>query len=105
MRTLSANNTNGLLRDMRIENADVARSKVRNYIVGTRSRHGKIASITLDEDTKGPDRNGAWIIKGTYVTEEGDTQDFAASVTSKGEVLMAALSPPGNKNSPKTSKR
>jgi len=90
---------------MRIENADVARSKVRNYIVGTRSRHGKIASITLDEDTKGPDRNGAWIIKGTYVTEEGDTQDFAASVTSKGEVLMAALSPPANKNSPKTSKR
>lgn len=90
---------------MRIENADVARSKVRNYIVGTRSRHGKIASITMDEDTKGPDHNGAWTIKGTYVTEEGGSQDFVASVTSKGEVLMAGAPTSGNKNSPKISRR
>jgi hypothetical protein len=89
---------------MRIENADDARSKVRKYIVGTRSRHGKIASITMDQDTKGPDDNGAWTIKGTYVTEEGDTQNFVASVTSKGEVLMTGP-PPGNRNSPKTGRR
>lgn len=90
---------------MRIENADDAKSKVRKYIVGTRSRHGKIASITIEEDTKGPDDKGAWNIKGSYVTENGDTEDFVASVTSKGEVLMGGVPPPGNKNSPKTSRR
>ncbi|HUK50087.1 MAG TPA: hypothetical protein VLV18_03550 [Terriglobales bacterium] len=90
---------------MRIENADDARSKVRNYIVGTRSRHGKIASITMNDDMKGPDDDGAWSIKGTFVTEEGDKQDFVASVTSKGEVLMSSVPPAGNKNSPKTNRR
>ena len=90
---------------MRISNANDARSTVRKYIVGTRSRHGKIASITIDEDTKGPDHKGAWTISGTYVTEDGDTQDFVASVTSKGEVLMGGVAPLGNKNPPKASRR
>ena len=90
---------------MRIGNANDARSTVRKYILGTRTRHGKIASITIDEDTKGPDHKGAWTIKGTYVTEDGDTQDFVASVTSKGEVLMGGAPPPGIKNSTKTSRR
>jgi hypothetical protein len=90
---------------LRIGNANDARSTVRKYILGTRSRHGKIASITIDEDTKGPDDKGAWTIKGAYVTEDGDTQDFVASVTSKGEVLMGGVPPPENKNPPKTSRR
>jgi len=90
---------------MRIENADDAKSKVRNYIVGTRSRHGKIASITMNEDTKGPDQNGSWKVEGTYVTEEGDTQDFVASVTSKGEVLMTGVPASRNKSFPRTSRR
>jgi hypothetical protein len=90
---------------LRIGSADDAKSKVRKYIVGTRSRHGKIASITIDEDTKGPDDKGAWTIKGTYVTEDGGKEDFVASVTSKGEVLMGGVAPSGNKNPPKTSRR
>ncbi len=89
---------------MRIGNANDAKSKVRKYIVGTRSRHGKIASITLGEDTKGPDEKGAWTVKGTYVTEDGETEDFVASVTRKGEVLMGTA-PSGNKNPPKTRRR
>jgi len=90
---------------LRIETANDARSTVRKYIVGTRSRHGKIASITIDEDTKGPDDKGAWTIKGAYVTEAGDTQDFVASVTSKGEVLMGSVPPSSAKNRPKTGRR
>jgi len=90
---------------LRIENANDARSTVRKYIVGTRSTHRKIASITMDEDTKDPDTNGAWTIKGTYVTEDGDTQNFVASVTRKGEVLMGALPPPANKNPSRISRR
>jgi hypothetical protein len=86
---------------MRIENANDAKSTVRKYIVGTRSRHRKIASVTMDEDTKDPDNKGTWTIKGTYVTEDGDAQDFVASVTRKGEVLMSA--PPLSSN--KTSRR
>jgi hypothetical protein len=78
---------------------------VRKYIVGTRSRHGKIASITIDEDTKGPDHAGAWAIKGTYVTEDGDKQDFVASVTRKGEVIVGGVAPSGKKNPPKASRR
>jgi hypothetical protein len=90
---------------LRIGNANDARSKVRKYIVGTRSRHGKIASITIDENTKGPDHTGTWTTKGTYVTEDGDAQDFVASVTRKGEVLMGGISPLGNKNPPKATRR
>ena len=90
---------------MRIGNADDAKSKVRKYIVGTRSRHGKIASITIGDDTKGPDDKGTWTVKGTYVTENGDTEDFAASVTREGEVLMGGVAPSGNKYAPKTGRR
>jgi len=48
---------------------DDAKSVVRKYIIGTRSRHGKIASITIEEEPKGPDDKGVWIVKGTFVTE------------------------------------
>lgn len=61
---------------------------VRKYIIGTRSRHGKIALIMMDQEAKGPDDKGIWTIKGTYVTEEGDKEEFTASVTSRGEVVM-----------------
>ncbi len=40
---------------MRIENEADAKGVVRKYINGTRSRHGKIASIVMDEESKGPD--------------------------------------------------
>ena len=73
---------------MRIGNPDDAKSLARKYITGTRSRHGKIASITIEEETKGPDEKGAWIVKGTFVTEDGDKEEFTASVTSRGEVIM-----------------
>jgi len=78
---------------------------VRKYLVGTRSRHGKIASITIGEDTKGPDEKGAWTIKGNYVTEDGETEDFEASVTRKGEVLMSSIAPSDSKNRPKIRRR
>jgi hypothetical protein len=90
---------------LRIGNADDAESTVRKYIVGTRSRHGKIASITIGEGTKGPDDKGAWTIKGTYVTEEGDREEFVASVTYKGEVIMGGVAPSGKKSPPKASRR
>jgi hypothetical protein len=62
---------------------------VRKYIVGTRSRHGKIASITMDEEAKGPDAKGIWNVTGMFVTEEGDKEKFVASITARGEVIMA----------------
>jgi len=64
---------------------------VRKYIIGTRSRHGRIASILMEQETKGPDDKGVWTIRGTYVTEEGEKEQFTASVTSRGEVLMINL--------------
>jgi len=76
---------------LRIENAEDAKSMVRKYIIGTRSRHGKIASILMEQETKGPDGKGVWTIRGTYVTEEGEKEQFTASVTSRGEVLMINL--------------
>lgn len=79
---------------MRIESADEAKSVVRKYIVGTRSRHRKIESIMIDEDAKGPDEKGMWTIRGTYVTVEGDKEEFDANVTSRGEVMMIARKPP-----------
>ena len=73
---------------MRIENEVDAKGVVRKYINGTRSRHGKIASIMMDEESKGPDGKGVWTIKGSYVMEDGDKEQFTASVTSRGEVLL-----------------
>ena len=73
---------------MRIENEADAKGMVRKYINGTRSRHGKIASIMMDEESKGPDEKGMWTMKGSYVTEDGDKEQFAASVTPRGEVLL-----------------
>jgi hypothetical protein len=61
---------------------------VRKYINGTRSRHGKIASIMMDEESKSPDQRGLWTINGSYVTEDGGKEQFTASVTSRGEVLL-----------------
>jgi len=75
-----------------VGNANDAKSLVRKYIVGTRSRHGKIVSITIDQEPEGPDGKGVWSIKGAYVTEEGGKEEFSASVTSRGEVIM--VSPP-----------
>jgi len=71
-----------------MENEEDAKSMVRKYILGTRSRHGKIASIMMGEGAKGPDDKGMWTIKGTYVTEAGSKEHFAASITSRGEVIM-----------------
>lgn len=79
---------------MRISSADDAKSVVRKYIIGTRSRHRKIASVMIDEEVKGPDDKGAWMMNGTYVTEDRDKVQFTASVTSKGEVLMTEVAPP-----------
>lgn len=76
---------------MRIGSADDAKSVVRKYVIGTRSRHGKIASITIEEEAKGPDEKGAWVVKGTFVTEEGEKEEFTASVTSRGEVMMTPV--------------
>jgi len=73
---------------LRIGSVDDAKSVVRKYIIGTRSRHGKIASITIEEEPKGPDDKGVWVVKGTFVTEEGEKEDFTAAVTSRGEVTM-----------------
>lgn len=87
---------------MRIENAEDAKSMVRKYITGTRSRHGKITSIMIDEEATGPDDRGMWTIRGLYVTERGGKEQFAASVTSRGEVLMTEVTSNNvsGKNSP-----
>jgi len=73
---------------LRIGSPENAKSVVRKYIVGTRSRHGKIVSIMIDAEAKGPDENGMWTINGTYVTDEGGKEQFTASVTARGEVVM-----------------
>ena len=73
---------------MRIASPEDARSVVRKYIVGTRSRHGKITSILVDEETKGPDEKGNWSVKGTYSTEEGGKEPLTATVTPRGEVMI-----------------
>jgi hypothetical protein len=88
---------------LQIENADDAKSMVRKYIIGTRSRHRKIASITIEEEAKGPDSKGMWTVAGTFVTEEGGKEQFTASVTSRGEVLMTQTAPHevSEKRSPK----
>jgi hypothetical protein len=75
---------------MRVGTPEEAKSIVRKYISGTRSRHGKIASIIIAQDPEGPDEKGMWAVKGTFVTEDGEKEQFAASVTSRGEVLMSS---------------
>jgi hypothetical protein len=77
---------------MRIGNAEDARSVVRKYFLGTRTFHGKIVSLSAEEKTEGPDDMGAWKVKGTYVTESGVRAQFAATVTSSGEVLITSSS-------------
>jgi hypothetical protein len=77
---------------LRIENEADAKGMVRKYINGTRSRHGKIASIMMDEESKGPDEKGMWTMKGSYVTEDDDKEQFTASVTSRGEVTLTITS-------------
>ena len=74
--------------ELRIGNAEDAKSVVRKYFIGTRSRHGRIISIIMDEEAEGPDERGAWKLKGTYTTEEGGKEAFTASVTSRGEVVV-----------------
>jgi hypothetical protein len=76
---------------LRIGNETDAKGVVRKYINGTRSRHGKITSIVIDEKTKDPDEKGVWTIKGSYVTEEGGREQFTASVTSRGEVTLTMI--------------
>ncbi len=61
----------------------------RKYMLGTRSRHAKIASILMEQEAEGPDSKGMWTVKGTYVTEEGEKGQFTAFITSRGEVLMS----------------
>jgi hypothetical protein len=71
---------------MRIATAEDARSIVRKYFLGTRTFHGKIVSLSVDEKTEGPDDKGTWKVKGTYLTEAGAREQFAATVSSRGEV-------------------
>jgi len=80
---------------LRIENAEHAKSMVRKYIAGTRSRYPKISSIVIEEEATPPDKEGMWTIKGTYTTEENGHEQFLARVTSRGEVLMTNLSSQG----------
>ena len=80
---------------MRIGNEADAKGVVRKYINGMyRSRHGKIASIMIDEEPKGPDGKGMWTIKGSYLTEDGEKEQFTACVTSRGEVLLTIPTKP-----------
>ena len=72
---------------MQIEKPEDAKSVVRKYFLGTRTFHGKITSLSLEEETEGPDSKGAWKVKGTYLTEAGVRAQFAATVSSRGEVL------------------
>ena len=77
---------------MRIGNAEDARSVVRKYFLGTRTFHGKIVSISTEDKTEGPDSKGTWKIKGTYLAEAGVRAQFAATVSSRGEVLITSSS-------------
>jgi hypothetical protein len=77
---------------MRIGSAEDAESVVRKYFLGTRTFHGKIVSMFADEKTESPDEKGAGKVKGTYVTEAGVRAEFAATVTSGGEVLITSSS-------------
>jgi hypothetical protein len=78
---------------MRIGNAEDAESVVRKYFLGTRTSHGKIVSISVEEETEGPDSKGTWKAKGAYVTEAGVRTQFAATVSSRGEVVVISSTP------------
>jgi len=75
---------------MRIVSSEDAESVVRKYFLGTKTFHGKIVSISAEEKTEGPDDRGTWKVKGTYQTEAGIRARFAATVSSRGEVLMTS---------------
>ena len=77
---------------MRIENPEDAKSVVRKYFLGTRTFHGKITSLVMEQKIEGPDDNGAWKVKGTYLTEAGAREEFVATVSSRGEVLTSSSS-------------
>jgi hypothetical protein len=77
---------------MRIGKAEDARSVVRKYFLGTRTFHGKIASLSVEEKVEGPDDKGAWKVKGNYLTEAGVREQFVATVSSRGEVLATTSS-------------
>jgi hypothetical protein len=77
---------------MRIGDAEDAESVVRKYFLGTRTFHGKIVSMSTEERTEGPDDKGTWKIKGTYLTDAGLRARFAATVSSRGEVLITSSS-------------
>ncbi len=79
---------------MQIRNAEDAKSIVRKYFLGTKTRHGKIASLSTAEEAEGPDEKGIWKVKGTYVTEAGAREEFAATVSPRGEVLTASSAKP-----------
>jgi hypothetical protein len=85
---------------MRIGSAEDAESVVRKYFLGTRTFHGKIVSMFADEKTEGPDEMGAWKVKGAYLTEAGVRAEFAATVTSGGEVLVTSSSSSKPKTQP-----
>ena len=77
---------------MRIENSEEAKSVVRKYFLGTRTFHGKITSLVIEQKIEGPDDKGAWNVKGTYLTEAGAREEFLATVSSRGEVLTTSSS-------------
>ena len=77
---------------MRIENSEDAKSVVRKYFLGTRTFHGKITSLVMEQKIEGPDDNGVWKVKGTYLTEAGAREEFVATVSSRGEVLTTSSS-------------
>jgi len=77
---------------MRIGNAENAEGVVRKYFLGTRTFHGKIVSMSAEVRTEGPDDKGTWKIKGTYLTDAGVRARFAATVSSRGEVLITRSS-------------
>ena len=77
---------------MRIGNAEDAESVVRKYFLGTRTFHGKIVSMSAEDKTEGPDDDGTWKVKGTYLTDMGVRAQFAATVSSRGEVLITSSS-------------
>jgi hypothetical protein len=77
---------------VRIVSSEDAESVVRKYFLGTKTFHGKIVSISAEEKTEGPDDKGTWKVKGTYQTEAGVRGRFAATVSSRGEVLITSSS-------------
>jgi len=77
---------------MRIGNAEDAESVVRKYFLGTRTSHGKIVTISAEKKTEGPDNKGTWKVKGAYLTETGVKTQFAATVSSRGEVQVISTS-------------